>query len=200
MRPSLEYFSIRAQSETSEWTGGAAAVEAGIDARQWCSASNRRDLISVLCDGNVGNIEERLRKRKLKHDFTFIICHLDDRPHKSVDAFGFQQFPDHGAGDFPRAIRIPQLLAFGVGDQFIADSGIEEISRHGSKPVAVAVTGPGAAWFSQVLYLKFAAAGRTNLGIPNARNMNLLIHHWFGARLQKPVNSFSHCSIKAAGF
>jgi hypothetical protein len=47
-----------------------------------------------------------------------------------------------------------------------------------------------------VLYLKFAAAGRTNLGIPDVRNMNLLIHHWFGAHSQNPVNSFSHCSIK----
>jgi hypothetical protein len=51
-----------------------------------------------------------------------------------------------------------------------------------------------------VLYLKFAAAGRTNLGIPDVRNMNLLIHHWFGARSQNPVNSFSHCSIKQRDF
>jgi len=50
-------------------------------------------------------------------------------------AFGFEQFPDHGPRDFPGAIGIAQLVAFGVGNQLIADARVEEIPRHEPNPL-----------------------------------------------------------------
>src|SRR5258708_20864105 len=66
--------------------------------------------------------------------------HVEDSTQQSpLNAFGLQKFPDHRARDFPGAVRIAQLLAFGIGDQFIADAGVEEIPRHESKSTLVGV-------------------------------------------------------------
>jgi hypothetical protein len=137
---------------------------AGIEARWRCRASKRGVVRSVFGEGNVGDVEERLGKGKFEHDLTFVIRHFEDRPQEALRALGPQQFLDHGAGDFPRAIGIPQFFAFGVRDQFVADSRIEEKSRHGQNPLLLR-TPEGHLRFSQVFYLEFAAAGRTDLGI-----------------------------------
>ena len=47
-----------------------------------------------------------------------------------VGAFAAQQFQDHGARHLPGAIGITQLFAFGVGNQLVADPGVEIISGH----------------------------------------------------------------------
>src|ERR1700682_4033054 len=73
--------------------------------------------LSVLCDGFVGEIENRLGKRKLQHDLAFIVRDFEDRTQQTpLGAFGLQQFPDHGPRNFPCAIGIAQLFAFGIGD------------------------------------------------------------------------------------
>src|SRR5439155_2926033 len=50
-------------------------------------------------------------------------------------AFGFQQFPDHRPRNFPCAIGIAQLFAFGIRNQLVADTGVEEIPWHCSNPL-----------------------------------------------------------------
>src|SRR5260221_1943389 len=94
----------------------------------------------VFSDGYVGEIEDCFAKRKLQYDFALIVRHFEDSTQQSpLNAFGLQKFPDHRARDFPGAVRIAQLLAFGIGDQFIADAGVEEIPRHESKSTLVGV-------------------------------------------------------------
>src|SRR5260221_7549763 len=93
---------------------------------------------SMLRDGAVGYVEDRLRKRKLQHHLACIIGDLDDRiQQRAVGAFGFQQFPDHGARHFPGAVGIPEHFALGIGDQLIGDTGVEEISWHRRQPAPV---------------------------------------------------------------
>src|ERR1700730_16841247 len=93
---------------------------------------------SVFCDRTVSEVDDRFCKRKLQHDLAFVIGHFEDRIQKAtLRAFGLQQLPDHYPCNFPGAIGIAQLFAFGIGDQLVADTGVEEISRHGSKSTSV---------------------------------------------------------------
>jgi len=95
-----------------------------------------RRLASVLCDGLVRHVEDRFGKGELEHDLALIVRHFEDRTQEAtLGAFGLQQFPDHRPRDFPCAIEIPQFLAFGIGDQFIADMRVEKKSGHCSKPL-----------------------------------------------------------------
>ena len=48
-----------------------------------------------------------------------------------MGAFDLENFPNHGARDFPRAIRVSQDFSVGINDQFVADPCIEKIARHG---------------------------------------------------------------------
>jgi hypothetical protein len=89
---------------------------------------------SVFRRRHVGEVQDRFGKGEFQHNLAGLVGHFEDRFQKTaLGAFGLQQFPDHGARDFPGPIGITQLFAFGIGDQLIADSGIEEIARHGSK-------------------------------------------------------------------
>ena len=64
--------------------------------------------------------------------------YVEDRIEEpSLDVFGLQQLPDHGARDLPGAVGIPQHLAFGIGDQFLADTGVEEVSRHETRTISI---------------------------------------------------------------
>src|SRR6516165_8359638 len=82
-------------------------------------------------EGRIGHAGESLGERKFEHDLSLIVRHLDDGTQQlPAGALASQQFPNHGARDFPGAVRVAQLLALGIADQLIADSGIEKISRH----------------------------------------------------------------------
>jgi hypothetical protein len=137
----------------------------------------------------VGGIEDGFGKGKFEHDLTFIIGHFENRNQKTtLRVFGLQQFPDHGSRNFPCAIRISQLFAFRIGDQFIADTRVEEISRHGWK--ATFIEGPAAAGCSHRLFIwnwlrRFRMGGALR---PTAASLNLLICHCFDGGLQKTVN------------
>jgi hypothetical protein len=92
----------------------------------------------MFCDRPAGGIQDRFGKGKFEHDLTFIVCHFENRIQKTtLCVFGLQQFPDHGPRDFPCTIGIPELFAFWIGDQFIAYTGVEKISRHGWKTTFV---------------------------------------------------------------
>jgi hypothetical protein len=82
-------------------------------------------------DAAAGEIEYRFGKGKLENDLTFVVRHFENRIQQATaGVLGFQQFPDHRARDFPGPVGIAQLFAFGIGDQFVADSGVEKKSRH----------------------------------------------------------------------
>ena len=66
---------------------------------------------------------------------------------RAVGAFVFEQFEDHGARHFPGAVGIAQLFAFGIGDQLIADPGVEKISRHRLEPDSIAASKPEVAGY-----------------------------------------------------
>src|SRR4029450_12606303 len=90
---------------------------------------------SVSCDGRVRKVQHRLGKRKLQHDLTFAVGHFENGIQEAgLCAFGFQQLPDHRRRNFPCTIGIAQLFAFGIGNQLVADAGVEEIFRHCSDP------------------------------------------------------------------
>src|SRR5664279_6445072 len=92
----------------------------------------------MFCYRLIGGMEDGFGKRKFEHDLTFIIGHFENRIQKTtLCVFGLQQFPNHGSRNFPCAIRISQLFAFWIGDQFVADTRVEEISRHGWKAISV---------------------------------------------------------------
>src|SRR5690242_18843172 len=100
----------------------------------------------------IRQIEQRFRERKLQHDLAVVVGDLDDSVHQgAVGTLALDELEDHGARDFPGAIRIAQFLALGIIDQFIADPGVEKVSWH-----AVSNGAGGseleAAPFSQVLY------------------------------------------------
>src|SRR5258708_24127782 len=79
----------------------------------------------------VRQIEDRFRKRKLQHDLAFLVGHLDDRVDEAgMRAFDLENFPDHGAGDFPRAVGVPQDFSVGINYQLVADPCIEKVSGH----------------------------------------------------------------------
>src|ERR1700730_5940581 len=115
------------------------------DARRWqstcawsCGTPQLVVPSSMFCYRLIGAIEDGLGKGKFEHDLTFIISHFENRIQKTtLCVFGLQQFPNHGPRNFPCAIRISQLFAFWIGDQFVADTGVEEISRHGWKAIFV---------------------------------------------------------------
>src|SRR5882724_13536708 len=80
----------------------------------------------------IRQIEDRFRKRKLQHDLAFLVGHLDDRVDEAgMRAFDLENFPDHGARDFPRAVGVPQDFSVGINDQIVADPCIEKVSGHG---------------------------------------------------------------------
>src|SRR5665213_2745822 len=80
-------------------------------------------------------VEDRLGKRKLQHDLAVVVSDFEGRTQKPVlDAFGLQYFPNHRPRDLPGTIGIAQLFAFGVGDQFVPDPGVEKIAWHGLRP------------------------------------------------------------------
>jgi hypothetical protein len=126
---SLQYFSGAAQSKhLMRKADDAAGIDAGLRS-------------SMFCYRLAGGIEDGFGKGKFEHDLTFIIGHFENRIQKTtLRVFGLQQFPNHGSRNFPCAIRISQLFAFWIGDQFVADTRVEEISRHGWK--AIFVEGP----------------------------------------------------------
>jgi hypothetical protein len=74
---------------------------------------------------------------------------------------------DHGTGDLPGAIRVEQLFAFRIGDDFVADPRIEEVSRHDRTCCLVwsDYRQAAARRLSQFLYLEAAEAARP---IPHA--------------------------------
>ena len=114
----------------------------------------------MFCYRLTGAIEDGFSKGKFEHDLTFIIGHFENRIQKTtLCVFGLQQFPNHGSGNFPCAIRISQLFAFWIGDQFVADTRVEEISRHGWK--AIFVEGSRGKPVALISYL--FGTGRTNI-------------------------------------
>jgi len=140
----LQYFSVGTQSETFLRPPGITAV------------------ISMLRD--IRRVQQRFGKRKLQHDLAGIIGHFEDRIHEAgFHGFGLEQFPDHGAGHFPGAIGIAQLLALGVGNQLVVDPRVEEISGHRSQPLPLQGARTGAGAISQVLYPGYAAPDRTGI-------------------------------------
>src|SRR6266481_5955678 len=90
---------------------------------------------SVSRDWRVRNVQDRFGKRKFQHDLAFIVGHFEDGIEEAgLCAFGLQQLPDRGPRNFPCAIGIAQLFAFGIGNQLVADTSVEEVSRHGLIP------------------------------------------------------------------
>jgi len=64
---------------------------------------------------------------KLEHDLAFLIGHFNDRVDQAgMRAFNLEDFPDHSARDFPRAIGISQDFSVGINDQLVADPCIEK--------------------------------------------------------------------------
>jgi hypothetical protein len=97
--------------------------------------TDRLDRTSVLRNRGAGGIEDRFGERKLQHDLAVVVGHLDDRAQqRAIGAIGLEQLPDHGARHFPGAIGIDKHFAVGIGNQLIADTGVEVISRHRRKP------------------------------------------------------------------
>jgi hypothetical protein len=89
--------------------------------------------MSMFCDCLVRETEDRFSERKLQHDLACAVGHFENGIHKAAfEAFAIQQFPDHGPRNFPGAIGVPQLFAFRIGDQLIADTRVEEVPRHES--------------------------------------------------------------------
>lgn len=79
----------------------------------------------------VPDLEHGLCEGKLQDDVPFLIGDFDHRIQEAgLRTFGAQQFQDHGSRGIPCAVCVAQHFAFGVGDQFIADAGVEKISRH----------------------------------------------------------------------
>ena len=152
---SLRYFSADAQSETCRRAGF-------VRERSWNSIAGAR-CRAADCSG-AATVSAWWRQRPARSRIASVNGNSSTiSPSSSVTsmiafssaplgAFGLQQFPDHGARDFPGAIGIAQLFAFGIGDQLIADPGVEEIARHGSKSTSVRAPESGAGDLSQVLY------------------------------------------------
>ena len=108
----------------------------------------------MFCDRLAGSIEDGFGEGKFEHDLAFIIGHFQNRVQKTtLGVFGLQQFPDHGPRDLPCAIRIPQLFAFRIGDQVVADTGVEKIPWQSEKPLSSRAR-LGSRLFSQVIYLE----------------------------------------------
>src|SRR4029079_2585964 len=123
------YFSTGAQSENMT-SGSCTAKTDG--ARN--ADARRPGVLSVSGDGTAGGVENRFRERKLQHDLAVVVGDLDGRAEKrAVGAIGLEQLPDHGTRHFPGAVGIPEHFAVGVGNQLIADTGVEIISRHRRK-------------------------------------------------------------------
>ena len=86
----------------------------------------------MFCPGFLRRIDECFGKGKFHHDFPLLIGDFHDRgENKPLIAAGFEDFPDRCPRNMPGMIGIAKLLAFGIADQFIADTHVEEISRHG---------------------------------------------------------------------
>jgi hypothetical protein len=86
---------------------------------------------SMSGDGFAGEAEDGFGEGKLQHDLAFIVSHFESRIQKAaLRTFGLQQFMDHCLRNFPCAVGIPQLFAFGIGNQIIADTGVEKVPRH----------------------------------------------------------------------
>src|SRR3954449_8615890 len=78
----LRYFSLDRQSEMSD---GLARLSGGQP--------------SVSCGGRVREVEDRFREWKFQHDLTCTIRPFEYSVQQArFGGFGFQQFPDHGAG------------------------------------------------------------------------------------------------------
>jgi hypothetical protein len=90
----------------------------------------------MLCDRGVVEFEKRFGERKLEHDLARVIRHFDGGAQEAMRPFGLEQFLDHGPGYSPCMIGILEFFALWIDHQFIADSGVEEISWHETKPVA----------------------------------------------------------------
>src|ERR1700761_7036574 len=93
----------------------------------------RRCMARRLVPGyrSIGRVDQGFRERKLQDDLAIIVGDLDDGIEQhAIGALGLDQLEDHGACDFPGAVRVAQLLALGIVDQFIADPGVEEIPWH----------------------------------------------------------------------
>ena len=68
---------------------------------------------------------------KLQHDLTGDVGDLDDGLHqRRLGAFRLQHLQNHLARHFPGTVGIAQILAVGIHNQLVADTGIEEISGH----------------------------------------------------------------------
>src|SRR5882724_12116527 len=112
--------------------------------------SDGREL--MLRDAAVGDVENRFRERKLQHDPALVVGHFDGRiQERAVGTFDLQEFLDHGARHLPGAVGIPEHLAIGIGNQLVADTGVEEIAWHRRKPTQVEASQPAGPYeFSHV--------------------------------------------------
>jgi hypothetical protein len=124
-----------AGKETSQRSRAATAVNLRMAV---CRTPQRIEPSSMFCHRLVGRIEDGFGKGKFEDDLAFLIGHFENRIQKTTPCvFGLQQFPDHGARDFPCTIRISQLFAFRIGDQFVGDTRVEKISGHRRKAIFV---------------------------------------------------------------
>jgi hypothetical protein len=110
--------------------------------------------------------DERLRKWKLQHNVTFVVCH-HHRSRKQVWVLTLilKKTQDHGFGDLPSMISVTEFLALNVRDHVIADARVEEVTRHDAAS----------------LMDRLDAADRSELAI----NLNTVKAHAWPARGQK---------------
>ena len=133
LKRTLRYFAAGAQSETS---GARRRDISGMHPALECVRRRGVSAMagSMLGDGLVRGVEERFGKGKFEHDLALSIGHFENCIQKPlIGAFGLQQFADQRSRGFPSPVGIAQVLTFGVGDQLIADTGVEKITRHGPK-------------------------------------------------------------------
>jgi hypothetical protein len=110
--------------------------------------------------------DERLRKWKLQHNVTFVVCH-HHRSRKQVWVLTLilKKTQDHGFGDLPSMISVTEFLALNVRDHVVADARVEEVTRHDAAS----------------LMDRLDAADRSELAI----NLNTVKAHAWPARGQK---------------
>jgi coenzyme PQQ precursor peptide PqqA len=141
----------------------------------------------------IGVIKDGFCKGKLEHDLALVIGHFENGAHQIFHALDPEQLMDHGACDLPGAIRIAQLFSFGICDQLVADSRIEEVSRHDRTCLGWwSGFGSGRQWaargLSQLLYQEVAGTSWPIRDV-HPRHKNPLMRHWFdGNPLPIPEN------------
>src|SRR6266404_1656711 len=146
---------------------------------------------SVSCDGRVRKVQDRFGKRKFQDYLAFIVGHFEDRIEEAgLCAFGLQQLPDHCPRNFPCAVGIAQLFALGIGNQLAADTGVEEIPRHGSNPLQLKAPGKEPAASHKFFPERTDELERKSAAGSSETTLKLLIRLWFDVMPHKDVNSF----------